>query len=91
MELLLHLLAGQDSLVAVDDDDMVTTVNVRSKGGLVLTAQDDSTLAATRPRGLPAASITYHLRSAISAGLARVVLIVGTSIEELTRPSYNGI
>ena len=91
MELLLQLLAGQDSLIAVDDDDVVTAVNVGGESGLVLAAQDDSSLAATRPRGLPAASITYHLRSAISAGLARVVLIVGTSIEKLTRPSNNGI
>ena len=28
MELLLQLLAGQDSLVAVDDDDIVATVNI---------------------------------------------------------------
>mgnify|MGYP000192492260 FL=1 len=36
MELLLQLLAGQDSLIAVDDDDVVTAVNVGGESGLVL-------------------------------------------------------
>ena len=40
MELLLQLLAGQDSLIAVDDDDIVTAVNVRSETRLVFSAQD---------------------------------------------------
>ena len=38
MELLLQLLAGQDSLIAVDDDDVVTAVNVGGESGLVLAA-----------------------------------------------------
>ena len=64
MELLLHLLAGQDSLVAVDDDDMVTTVNVRSKGGLVLTAQDDSSLGSNAAEGF--AGGVDHIPLAVS-------------------------
>ena len=40
MNLLNQFFTGEDSFLSVDDDDMVTTVNVRSKGGLVLTAQD---------------------------------------------------
>ncbi len=62
--LLFSLTAGEDSLSAVDDDDVVTAVNVRGKGGLVLAAgRRTAACAATRPSGLPAASITYHLRS----------------------------
>ena len=34
-----HLLTGQDELVGVDDDDVVTAVNVGSKVGLVLTTE----------------------------------------------------
>ena len=34
--LLFQLAAGEDCLGSVDDDDMVTTVNVRSKGGLTI-------------------------------------------------------
>ena len=37
--LLFSLTAGEDSLSAVDDDDVVTAVNVRGKGGLVLAAE----------------------------------------------------
>ena len=91
MELLLQLLAGQDSLIAVDDDDVVTAVNVGGESGLVLAAQDDSSLGSNAAEGLAGGVDHIHLRSAISAGLARVVLIVGTSIEKLTRPSNNGI
>src|SRR5699024_6669054 len=46
------------------------------KVGLFLPRSRTAALAATRPSGLPAASITYHLRSTISAGLASVVLII---------------
>ena len=38
--LLIQLLAGQNSLVGVDDDDVVTAVNVGSEIDLVLAAQD---------------------------------------------------
>ena len=52
MELLLQLLAGQDSLIAVDDDDVVTAVNVGGESGLVLAAQDDSSLGSNAAEGL---------------------------------------
>ena len=38
--LLVQLLAGQNSLVSVDNDDVVATVNVGSEIDLVLAAQD---------------------------------------------------
>src|SRR6476469_1963515 len=43
--LLLELGAGEGDLVGVDDDDEVTTVDMRGKGGLVLAAQEDRGLA----------------------------------------------
>ena len=62
--LLFSLTAGEDSLSAVDDDDVVTAVNVRGKGGACACRGEElRPRAATRPSGLPAASITYHLRS----------------------------
>src|SRR5699024_8096048 len=38
--LLLALRTGQRDLVGVDDDDEVTDIYIRSKGGLVLAAQE---------------------------------------------------
>ena len=38
--LLLQLLAGEDSVLSVDDDDIVTTVNMRSIIGLELAAEN---------------------------------------------------
>ena len=46
-----QLLAGQDSLIAVDDDDVVTAVNVGGESGLVLAAQDDSSLGSNAAEG----------------------------------------
>src|SRR6478672_1041464 len=43
--LLLELGAGEGDLLGVDDDDEVTTVDVRGEGGLVLAAQEDRGLA----------------------------------------------
>ena len=47
--LLLHLVAGEDGLAGVDDDDVVTAVGMRGVGGLALTTQqvsdDDGGLA----------------------------------------------
>ena len=37
--LFLLLAAGEDGILAVDDDDMVTAVNMGSKGGLMLAAK----------------------------------------------------
>ena len=64
MELLLQLLAGQDSLVAVDDDDVVTAVNVGGESGLVLAAQDDSSLGSNAAEGL--AGGVDHIPLAVS-------------------------
>ena len=43
--LLLKLLTCQDSLFAVDDDNVVAAVYVRSVGGLMLTSEDVSSLS----------------------------------------------
>ena len=64
MELLLQLLAGQDSLIAVDDDDVVTAVNVGGESGLVLAAQDDSSLGSNAAEGL--AGGVDHIPLAVS-------------------------
>ena len=50
--LLLQLLAGQNSLVGVDDDDEVTAVNVGSEIDLVLAAQDVCSLDSGTAQGL---------------------------------------
>ena len=64
MELLLQLLAGQDSFVAVDDDDMIATVNVGGESGLVLAAQDDSSLGSNAAEGF--AGGVDHIPLAVS-------------------------
>ena len=45
VELLLGLLAGQDSLVAVDDDNLVTAINVGGVVNFLLAAQQNSSLS----------------------------------------------
>ena len=42
--LLVELLAGENGLVGVDDDDKVAAVDVGGEGGLVLTAEQNSGL-----------------------------------------------
>ena len=64
MELLLQLLAGQDSLIAVDDDDIVTAVNIGGESGLVLAAQDDSSLGSNAAEGF--AGGVDHIPLAVS-------------------------
>ena len=44
LELLIELLAGQNSLTAVDDDDVIAAVNIRGEIDLVLAAQDCGSL-----------------------------------------------
>ena len=61
--LLLRLAAGEDGILAVDDDDMVAAIHMGSEGGLVLAPQQHSGLSGYTAQGLPAASMTYHLRS----------------------------
>ena len=50
--LLVQLLAGQDSLVGVDDDDVVAAVDVGGEVDLVLAAQDVSSLNSGTAQGL---------------------------------------
>ncbi len=61
--LLLHLVAGEDGLAGVDDDDVVAAVGVGGIGGLALPRSRSATMTAVLPMGLPAASTTYHLRT----------------------------
>lgn len=62
IHLLLELVACENGLVSVDNNDMVAAIGIGRKGRLVLAAQQNGGLAATRPIGLPAASSTYQLR-----------------------------
>ena len=71
--LLLQLLAGQDSLSAVDDDDVVTTVHVGGEGGLVLTAQQNSGLGSNTTQGFAGGGVTGQA-GAIRHGVARALL-----------------
>ena len=50
--LLLQLLAGQNSLIGVDDDDEITAVNVGGEISLVLAAQDVSSDNSGTAQGL---------------------------------------
>src|SRR5699024_7460822 len=50
--LLLQLLAGQNSLVAVDHDHVIAAVHVGSKGNLVLATQQNSSLGSNAAEGL---------------------------------------
>ena len=61
--LLLQLLAGQNSLLGVDDHDEVAAVGVGVNSGLCLPRSRVAAAAAVLPRGLPAASRIYHLRT----------------------------
>ena len=50
--LLLQLLAGEDRLVAVDDDDMVAAVHIGGEGDLVLAAQQHGGFGGNAAEGL---------------------------------------
>ena len=50
--LLLKLLACENSLVAVDDDNVIAAVSVGSKGRLMLTSEDVSSLSSNSTEGL---------------------------------------
>ena len=56
--LFLLLAAGEDGILAVDDDDMVTAVNMGSKGGLMLAAKQYRGLRRHTAQGL-AGSVDY--------------------------------
>ena len=45
LDLLVQLLAGHDDLIGIDDDDVVTGINIGGVNGLVLTTQDVRNLA----------------------------------------------
>ena len=69
VNLLLGLLAGQDSLASVDDDDVVTAVSVGSVGNLGLAAQQVSS-----PNGGFAQGLTGSVQDvplALDVGLVR--------------------
>ena len=61
--LLLQFLAGEDGLLRIDDDDEVAAVGVGVYSGFSLPRSRLAAAAAVLPRGLPAASRTYHLRT----------------------------
>ncbi len=52
VDLLLHLVAGENSLVTVDNDNMIATINMRCEGGLVLAAKKGSSLSSYSAEGL---------------------------------------
>ena len=54
---------------------MVAAIYIRGEGDLVFAAQQDGGRGGDAAEGLPAASITYHLRSTLPA-FASVVLMV---------------
>ena len=64
MELFLQLLAGQDSLIAVDDDDMSPQSTLGVKVVLFFAAQDDSSLGSNAAEGL--AGGVDHIPLAVS-------------------------
>ena len=64
--LLLELLAGEDGLFGVDDDDIVAAVHVGGVVDLQLAAEQVGRQSGGLAQGLPAASITYHLRVTVS-------------------------
>ena len=76
--LLLQLVAGQNGLVGVDDDNEVTAVNVGGEINFVLATQQVGNGNGGAAQGLPAASTTYHLRATVSF-FARVVDIMVSS------------
>ena len=49
---LLQLAAGEDCLGSVDDDDMVTAINMGGEGGLVLAAQQNGGFFSGTAQGL---------------------------------------
>ena len=51
VDLVIQLLAGQNNLRRVDDDDVIAAVHMRGEGRLVLAAQDRSNLAGQSAKG----------------------------------------
>ena len=68
---LLQLAAGEDCLGSVDDDDMVTAINMGGEGGLVLAAQQNGGFFSGTAQGLAGRIDDVPLRS--MPGFAMVV------------------
>lgn len=50
--LLLQLIAGENRLIAVDDDHVVAAINIRRKGDLVFAAQQNGSGSGGAAKGL---------------------------------------
>lgn len=72
-------LACQNDFVCIDDDDIVTGINMRCVGRFILPDRTLATLAARRPTVSPSASTIYHLRVILPALAINVVFIVNDS------------
>lgn len=72
-------LACQNDFVCIDDDDIVTGINMRCVGRFILPERTLATLAARRPTVSPSASTIYHLRVMLPALAINVVFIVNDS------------
>lgn len=79
VKLLIQLLAGEDCLLCVDDDDEVPAVGVGGVFGLVLAPQQGGATVAVFPRGLPAASRMYHLRTMLP--LFAIKVDIGSNLQ----------
>ena len=67
---LFELITGEDSFTGIDNDDKIPGINMGSKNRVYAYRAEYGRLPlATRPSGLPAASMTHHFFST-SAGLA---------------------
>ncbi len=75
IELLVSLQAGEDDLLGVDDDDVIAHIDVGGVEGVELAGENEAACVARRPRVLPLASSTNHLRL-MSLPLGMVVDIV---------------
>ena len=67
-----QFVAGNDDLVGVDDNNIVSTINIRGVLWFVLALRTDATTDDKRPNVLPVPSTTYHVRLT-SAGFNIVV------------------
>ena len=72
--LLLHLVAGEDGLAGVDDDDVVTAVGMGGVGGLALTTQQVSDDDGGLTQGLTGGGVSGQA-GALRHGIARALLL----------------
>ena len=64
--LLFQLLSGQDSVFGIDNNHKFPTINMRRKFRTMFASENICGKNSRFPMGLPAASMTYHLRSRVS-------------------------